>query len=214
MKPIMIEIWSDFACPYCYIGQQRLHRVIKSLGIKQQVVLVHKAYQLNPFAPETQEKSAYEVYAEKLGIPLEQAKDKLNTLALLAKEESIEMNYGLVKMTQTFDAHRLSKLSEEPLIIEALHQKLMKGYFKEGLNLAHPDVLIKLGLEVGFQYEQLETYLQSNSHEEAVRNDMLEAKSLGIRGVPYFLINRSYAISGAQPYETFKATLQKVINQP
>lgn len=213
MNKVIIEIWSDFACPYCYIGQQRIDRVIDSLGIKDQVFIIHKSYQLNPFAPTLVEKNAYEVYGEKLGISSASAKEKLQALALIAKEEMIEMNYGLVKMTNTFDAHRLAKISEDPIVISALHHALLKAYFKDGKNLADTDVLVSIGVSVGLDSQLIKKYLSSQTHEEEVRNDILEARSLGIRGVPYFLINRKYAISGAQPFEVFKATLQKVIKE-
>jgi predicted DsbA family dithiol-disulfide isomerase len=211
IKQILIEIWSDFACPYCYIAQTRLARVIKALALKDAIEMTYKAYQLNPFAPVNIEDSATKVYAKKLGISIEDASIKLNALTLLGKEELITLDYAKVIMTNTFDAHRLTKISEDPFTVHKLHHGLMEAYFKNGKNLADVDTLISIATSVGLVPNQVKVYLEGNKKEEEVRNDMLEARSLGIRGVPYILINRRYTISGAQPFETFQSTLQKAI---
>lgn len=211
IKPMHIEIWSDFACPYCYIAQARLARVIKTLGVEALVSISYKAYQLNPFAPVNIEDSATEVYAKKLGISIEDASTKLNALALLGKEEGLMIDYTKVRITNTFDAHRLAKITEDSLTVYKLHHALMEAYFKDGQNLADFDTLISIATSVGLGPEKVKVYLEKNEKEEEVRNDMLEARSLAIRGVPYIMINRAYAISGAQPFETFKSTLQKAI---
>ena len=106
---IKIDLWSDFSCPFCYIGKSRLERVINDLNLKDFVEIHYKSYQLNPFAPATVEENAYALFSKKMGISIDQAKEKFAYVIQLAEEESLTMDYQTIQMTNTFDAHRLAK---------------------------------------------------------------------------------------------------------
>ena len=210
---IQIELWSDFSCPFCYIGKARLERVIYDLKLKDHVHVIYKAYQLNPFAPSITNDNAYVLFAKKMGITMEQAKEKFSHVIHLAKEESLTMDYTTIQMTNTFDAHRLAKYASTLGKDQQLTTRLMKAYFNEGKNLSDLNTLLTLAIELGLDQEETHRVLSSTLYEEDVQHDLQQAKSIGVRGVPFFVLNNRYAISGAQSYDHFKDVLRKLIKE-
>ena len=131
-----IEIWSDFACPFCYIGKTRFEQALMNLKHKNKIEVVYKAYQLNPDAPLKMTKSAYETFAEGHGMTKEQAKQRFDMFTQNAKTVGLEYRYDIIQMTNTFDAHRLAKWANTFGKEELLTSRFMKAYFTEGKNLA------------------------------------------------------------------------------
>jgi predicted DsbA family dithiol-disulfide isomerase len=210
---IQIELWSDFSCPFCYIGKARLERVIYDLKIKNHVHVTYKAYQLNPFAPTTTNDNAYVLFAKKMGITMEQAKEKFSHVIHLGKEESLTMDYATIQMTNTFDAHRLAKYASTLGKDQQLTTRLMKAYFSEGKNLSDLNTLLTLAIELGLDELDTQRVLSSTMYEEEVQQELQHAKSIGVRGVPFFVLNDRYAISGAQSYDHFKDVLRKLMKE-
>ncbi|MDY0074740.1 MAG: DsbA family oxidoreductase [Acholeplasmataceae bacterium] len=205
-----IEIWSDFACPFCYIGKTRFEEALKSFKHKDKIEVIYKAYQLNPTAPKTMTKSAYEAFAESHGTTVEQAKERFNMFTKNAKSVGLTYQYDRIQMTNTFDAHRLAKWANKENKEQEMTTRLMKAYFTDGLNLADHETLSHLAEEVGLSKEKAYEVLASSDYEEQVKLEQQEARQLGVQGVPFFVLNRKYGISGAQQTEYFLQALEQI----
>ncbi|MCG7336742.1 DsbA family oxidoreductase [Sporosarcina sp. ACRSM] len=205
-----IEVWSDYVCPFCYIGKRRLEEALVETGLKEKTEVVFKAYELDPNSPDTSDEPMQAVLAKKYGMSMEEAKKMTDNVEVQAK--TVGLNYDFDKMTpaNTFRAHRLAKLAEQEGIGAELSERLLRAYFIEGQKIGTNDVLLALAEEVGLDRDRVKEVLESDAFTEEVRHDITEAGQIGVRGVPFFVINRKYAISGAQPAETFAEALRKV----
>lgn len=205
-----IEIWSDFACPFCYIGKTRFEEALSQFKHKNKVEVIYKAYQLNPQAPKVMTKNAYETFAEGHGMTPQQAKERFLMFTQNAKSVGLTYNYDIIQMTNTFDAHRLAKWANTLGKEEALTSRLMKAYFTDGLNIADYDTLVKLADELGLPKEQAAEVLAKNQFSDQVKQEQQEARQIGVQGVPFFVLNRKYGISGAQQTAYFKQALEQI----
>lgn len=202
-----IEIWSDYSCPFCYIGKVQLDRALAELKLTDKVEIIYKAYQLDPAAPKMVRQSTSEVLSAKYGISHHEAQAMTQNVTAKAAAIGLIYNYDLVKATNTLDAHRLMKLGAKPQA-KALNTALYDAYFTLGKNLADYDFLRELGSLYGINKEETKAMLYSDKLKADVLADIAEAKSLNIRGVPYFRINKKFIIPGAQPIETFIVTIR------
>ncbi|MCM3442251.1 DsbA family oxidoreductase [Metabacillus halosaccharovorans] len=209
-----IEIWSDFVCPFCYIGKRRLELALEQFPHKDQVQIEYKSFELDPHAPTHSEQGIYEALAAKYGSTVEQMKQMNKGLIQQAAELGLSFEFEGMKPTNTFDAHRLSKYAKTIGKDKEITEKLLSAYFTKSKNVGDIDTLVEVALEAGIEREKaLEVLSNKTSYEEEVRNDQSLAKQYGIQGVPFFLLNQKYAISGAQSPETFAGALQKVWNE-
>lgn len=205
-----IELWSDFACPFCYIGKKRFEQALEAFPHKDKVEVVLKAYQLDPNAPETMTDSPAETFAKGHRMSVEQAKERFDMFQTQAKTVGLTYNYDIIQMTNSFNAHRLAKWSNQFGKEYELTGRLMKAYFTDGLNIADVDTLVDLAGEVGLDKEAAKTVLSSDKYADQVRGEMTEGQQIGVRGVPFFVLNRKYGVSGAQPVEYFEQVLDKL----
>lgn len=205
-----IEIWSDFACPFCYIGKTRFEQALNDFEHKDQVEVVYKAYQLNPYAPKEMTKPAHVAFAEGHGMSPDDARKRFQMFSENAKTAGLTYRYDIIQMTNTFDAHRLAKYANEQGLEEALTARLMKAYFTDGLNLSDIDTLVKLAVEVGLDEKASKDILTSGQYGDVVKNQIDEGRQIGVQGVPFFVINRKYGVSGAQQTEYFLQALRQI----
>jgi len=205
-----IEVWSDFACPFCYIGKTRFDNALKRFPHKDNVKVIYKAYQLNPFAPKVMEGSAAEAFAKGHGTTKEKAIQKFEMFVTNAKSVGLEYNYDAIQLTNTFDAHRLAKWASTFGKEEELTSRLMKAYFTDGMNLANTSDLLQLIIELGFDSVKAKDILDSDQYADQVKAEIEEAKQVGVQGVPFFVLNRKYGVSGAQQEEYFYNVLQQL----
>lgn len=205
-----IEIWSDFSCPFCYIGKKRFENALSEFKHKDEVEVVFKAYQLNPLAEKTTDKNAYETFAKSHQISIEETKKRFENTVQNAKSVGLEFRYEIIQMTNTFDAHRLAKWANNFGLEQRLTDRLMKAYFTDGYNLADIETLVKLAVEVGLDENKARKVLQENQYTQDVRSEISEAKRIGVQGVPFFVVNRKYGISGAQQEAYFLAALNQI----
>lgn len=205
-----IEIWSDFACPFCYIGKKRFEEALHTFKHKDKVEVIYKAYQLNPQAPKVMKGTAYESFAKGHGTTVEQAKERFKMFTQNAKSVGLTYNYDIIQMTNTFDAHRLAKWANTKGLEDQLTSRLMKAYFTDGLNLADYETLANLATEVGLSKEEALQILNENSYKDQVTTEQQEARQIGVQGVPFFVLNRKYGISGAQQTEYFTQALEQI----
>lgn len=213
-----ITYWSDYACPYCYIGEVRLDKAIAKLQsqnkLTDNIEIELKAFQLDSNAPLTSSGPTVERFAEKYGISHEQASEQLQKISQLAAEEGIGFNYADTLFTNTLDAHRLTKYVQQnaPEHADKLKKAIYKAYFIDQKELANRDVLADIAKKVGLDID-VATLLDSDQFKEEVIADQDEAMHLGVRGVPYFVINDTYAIPGAMSQEDFENALRQIYNE-
>lgn len=182
---ITLTIWSDFACPYCYIGETRLQNAIEELGLKNDVEVNFRAYELDPTASREVVSSTPERFAKKYRLSLEGAEEQIEQISSLGRELGIDFRYATTQYSNTRDAHRLMKLAEakyDRATVGRLNEALFKAYFVENLVLADHSVLLAKALEAGLKEEDVKEVLDSDKYDDEVRLDEREAMMRGVRG--------------------------------
>ncbi|MDX5476285.1 MAG: DsbA family oxidoreductase [Bacillaceae bacterium] len=205
-----IEVWSDYACPFCYIGKRRLEEALSNFEQKSKVEVVYKSFELDPNSPVEINQSIYEILAGKYGITVDRAKQMSEGVIEQAHTVGLKFDFDSLIPTNTFNAHRLAKLAEIKGKDKELVEKLLEAYFVQGKHIGKESELVQLAESVGLEKAEVLELLNSTKFEEEVRKDQFEAKTIGVQGVPFFVINNKYAISGAQPKEVFINSLNKV----
>ncbi|MEZ7173388.1 DsbA family protein [Sporosarcina sp. OR05] len=208
-----IEIWSDYVCPFCYIGKRRLEEALASTNLAGQVEVEFKAYQLDPNTPTTSEAPMLDGLAKKYGVSLDEAKNMMANVAEQAKTVGLHYDVDGMKVANTFNAHRLAKLAATEGKADAVSERLMQGSFLKGEALGKEETLLNIAEEAGMSKEHVSAMLQSDEFAADVQQDIEEARQIGVQGVPFFVINRKYAISGAQPAQAFAEALEKVAKE-
>jgi predicted DsbA family dithiol-disulfide isomerase len=206
-----IEVWSDYVCPFCYIGKRRLEMALAQFPHKDQVEVEFKSFELDPNSPRNTGESIHEVLAKKYGMSVEQAKQSNRGVGQQAASVGLTFNFDEMKPTNTFDAHRLAKFAKTLGKEKELSEKLLYAYFTESKHIGDHETLADIAVSSGLDREKALAVLQDqNAFASEVKLDEALAQQYGVRGVPFFVINQKYAISGAQPLETFTGALQKV----
>ncbi len=213
---INITIWSDFACPYCYIGETRLQQAISDLGLKNDVTIDFRAYELDPTAPKEVTTTTPERFARKYRLSVSDAEKQIEHISELGREAGIDFRYNTTQYSNTRDAHRLMKLAEDKYdraTVERLNEALFAAYFTENLVLSDPAVLIEKGVGAGMSEEDVKSVLDSDRYADEVRFDEREAAMRGVRGVPYMVFNGSFAVPGAMSVDAFKDVLERELRK-
>ncbi|MCM3729435.1 DsbA family oxidoreductase [Neobacillus cucumis] len=206
-----IEVWSDYVCPFCYIGKRRLELALEQFPHKEQVEVEFKAFELDPNSPMYNGESIHEVLANKYRMSVEQAKQANQNVGNQAATVGLTYNFDGMKPTNTFDAHRLAKFAKTKGKAAVVSEKLLQAYFTEAKHIGDFDTLADIAEASGLNRQEVLNVLHDKTaFANEVRADEAIAQQYQIGGVPYFIINSKYAISGAQPLETFKGALQKV----
>ncbi len=213
MRHLRVQVWSDIACPWCYVGKRRLEAAIGRLAEAGQVEVVWRAFELDPAAPPVQPpgKSYAERLARKYGTSLAQADAMIERMTSIAASDGLTFRFDRVKPGNTFDAHRLLHLAYERGLQGALKERLLRAYMTEGEPIGEPTVLARLAAEAGLDPEEVGRVLASDAYAEEVRADEEEARRLGIRAVPFFVLADASGISGAQPVEVLHQALAKAM---
>lgn len=206
---LKIEIWSDVMCPFCYIGKRKIEHALNNFPNKEKVEIEWKSFQLDPTMKSQPGKSTYDYLAEKYGRDREWSLEMHANVTNQAKAEGLEYNFDKAIIANSFDAHRLSHLAKKHGKGNELEELIFKAYFTEGKDVSEIETLVELGTNVGLGETEIRNMLASNNYKDAVQNDIIEAQQIGVRGVPFFVLDRKYAISGAQPAEVFNETLSK-----
>ena len=206
-----ITYWSDFACPYCYIGNTRLKKAIDDLDLDVEFDI--RAFELDQNAPSDVQSTTVERFAVKYGLSIDDAKKQVNQISQLGADEGIDFKYETTLYTNTRDAHRLMKLAQEkhPESVEKLATMLFDAYFVKNLKLADHEVLVGIGLDAGLDEEEIMEVLESDLFNAEVEEDENIALSAGIHAVPFYLFDGKYSIPGALSYEDFKSVLSQII---
>ena len=207
-----IIYWSDYACPYCYIAERRLHNAIRALGMEGEVTFEPRAFELDPGAAKTVQSDTAHRFALKYGLPLEQAKAQIAHISALGRESGIDFRYAETQYTNTFDAHRLMKLAlstGDRDLAARTNELLFAAYFTKNLKLAEESTLLQVGEEAGLAKERILAMLHSDEFAAEVRADERAAAERGVRGVPFFIFPDGMTIPGAISERDFKEILQR-----
>ena len=215
MSKIKISYWSDFACPFCYIGEQRMKNLMKELNFMDKFEFKLLAFELDPNAPRESKLNIIEDLAKKYHMPVEKAKQTVEHMNKLGKAEGIDFKNDTVRLSNTFKAHRLAKYVESKgnyENTEKIINLLYDAYFTKNLLISDENVLIDLGMKVGCTKEELEKLMNSDQYSKEVREDEENGYSEGVNGVPYFMINGE-VINGAVSKEEMKDVLLRALNK-
>ncbi|MDE7410961.1 MAG: DsbA family oxidoreductase [Paramuribaculum sp.] len=213
---LTLTVWSDFACPYCYIGETRLQKAIEELGLNDGVQIVFRAFELDPTAPKEVVTTTPERFAMKYRLPLEEAKKQIEQISTLGRELGIDFRYMTTQYSNTRDAHRLMKLAEaeyDSVTVGKLNEALFAAYFAENLVLSDLAVLLDKAVSVGMDAEVVKAVLASDKYDDEVRFDEREAAMRGVRGVPYIVFGGDFAVPGALSIDGFKSALQREMSR-
>ncbi|MCW2594577.1 MAG: 2-hydroxychromene-2-carboxylate isomerase/DsbA-like thioredoxin domain [Jatrophihabitans sp.] len=204
-----VEIWSDVVCPWCYVGKRRFERALARFDHRGEVELVWRSFELDPSAPASgPDQGRYaDRLADKYGSSVEQAQAMLDQMTATAAQEGLDFRFDLARPGNTFDAHRLLHLAAEHGIQDALKERLDRATFTEGSPPSDHSALRGHAVEVGLPAEAVDAVLASDRYADAVRADEEQALEYGITGVPFFVIDGRYGISGAQPADVVLQTL-------
>ena len=210
MTPLRVDIWSDIACPWCYVGKRRFERALAQFAGRDGVQLHWHSFELDPSAPaRVPEARQAERLAKKYGMSVQAAEQRITQLSQVAQGEGIVFDFDQLKPGNTFDAHRLLHLAEARGKQDAVKERMLQGYLCEGQAIGEREVVARLAREAGLDPDEVEATLASNEYADEVRADEAQAAALGIHGVPFFVIGERYGISGAQPAELLAQALQK-----
>jgi len=212
---LRFDIWSDIACPWCYIGKRRLERALSQLSYRDDVVLTWRAFELNPAAPPSLDGGG--TYAERLakkyGTSTREACAMIDRVRQVAMEEGLAFNFDVIRPGNTFDAHRILCMAREHGLQNAVKECFMQGYFCDGQAMSDSDTLVQLAVKGGLDAALVRNVLaNSESFAAAVRQDEAQARDLGIHSVPYFVIDEHYGVSGAQPPEVLLQVIEQAYN--
>lgn len=205
-----VEIWSDIVCPFCYIGKRKFENALAAFDKKEQVEIVWHSYQLDPDMIPVQGQSVDQYLAERKGVSPEKGKEMNDYMSNIAKEVGLEYNFDKAIISNTMNAHRLLHLAKTAGIQNEVKEKLFAAYYTDGKDVGDTETLVQVGESAGLQADATRTMLQSNQYLKEVRIDQLRGEQLGVQGVPFFVFNNKYAVSGAQAPEVFTNVLEKV----
>lgn len=209
-QKVRIDIWSDVVCPFCYLGKHRLEDAIKKLGKEDEVEIVWHSFRLYPdFKPSAPPENAYQYLARVKHISIDQSKHMHQSVENMAAGDGLHYRFDKTVVINSFDAHRLIQMAKERGVATSVEGSLFSAYFTEGKNLSDIETLVAIGKAAGMPEGEVRGMLQSDKYATEVAADVDYADRLGISGVPFFVFNSKFAVSGAQPVDTFVQALQK-----
>lgn len=194
-----VEIWSDVVCPWCYIGKRRIEAALEQFQQRDEIEVTYRAFELDPDAEPDPGMALEARLSMKYGVPIEKARAMNARVTAVAAEDGLEYRLDRARPGNTFDAHRLIHLAQAEGLQGEMKERLMAAYFVEGRPIGNRDILLELAAEVGLDPRRAWAVLNGDEFAADVRADEKEAAQLGISGVPYFVIDRRYGVSGAQP---------------
>ncbi|WP_374949397.1 DsbA family protein [Mucilaginibacter sp.] len=208
-----VEIWSDVMCPFCYIGKRRFEDALQQFAHKDDVEIEWKSFQLNPDMVTAPGVSINQYLADAKGWTLDYARQMNNHVTEMAAEVGLHYNMDRAVVANSFKAHQFTHLAKKHGLGDAAEEQLFKAYFTDGRNVDDTETLAELGTEIGLDAAELKELLAINAFADDVKHDIAEASYLGIRGVPFFVMNGKYAVSGAQAVPVFTETLEKAYSE-
>lgn len=206
---MQIEIWSDVVCPWCFIGKRRLESALAQFDHREEVSVRWRSFELDPSAPSERTEPVDEHLAAKYGISLAQARDFQREMTEQAAGEGLDFRLDRARPGNSFDAHRVLHLAADRGVQDAVKERFLAAYLCEGEPVADPTALARLAAEAGLDRDEAAEVLAGDAYADAVRADQATARQLGVSGVPFFVFDRAFAVSGAQPAHVMAQALDK-----
>lgn len=200
-------------CPFCYIGKRNFETALEQFSNKNGIEVEWKSFQLDPSLPEVQDSNYTDYLMVSKGLGRPQVEGMLNNVTQMAKGVGLEYDFDRAVMVNSFKAHRVLQLAKMRGLGDAAEERLFRAFFTEGRNIADDDTLLELGKEAGLNETEIRSSLSDERYSDMVRQDIQEARAIGVTGVPFFVFNRKYAVSGAQPPQAFLQTLEKAYTE-
>jgi predicted DsbA family dithiol-disulfide isomerase len=204
-----IEIWSDVMCPFCYIGKRQFEKALQQFERKDEVEITWKSFRLNPAMKTDPQKNINQYLAEIKGWTIDHAKSLNDRVTQMAAGVGLKYDFDKAVVANSSNAHRLIQLAKKHHTADLVEENLFNAYFTLGKNIDDIDTLIQIGIAAGIDAVEVKTVLASASLSDEVEADEQEAREIGVTGVPFFVADRKFAISGAQPAEAFLEFLRK-----
>lgn len=206
-----IEIWSDIMCPFCYIGKRQLENALASFP-DNSFEIEWKSFQLDPTITPQSGKDVFTFLAERKGMTIEQSKEMHKGVTERAKSVGLDYHFEKAIISNSLDAHRIIHLAKKHQLGDEMEEIFFKAYFTEGKDLNKSETLIELAVQAGLDPNEAREVVENKKlYLDDVHNDITEAQQIGVQGVPFFVFDRKYAVSGAQPIETFVNTINEVL---
>jgi predicted DsbA family dithiol-disulfide isomerase len=210
---VNIDIWSDVACPWCFIGKRRFETALAAFPHKDEVTVTWHSYQLDPTLPEHDDRTEAEYLAASKGMPVEQVRAMFGHVAEQAAGEGLHYDFDSLVVANSMRAHQIIQLakedSRETAVVEAVEEALFRAHFEDGEDIGSPAVLERIGVAAGLDAAAVRDELDSGSRIPAVEQDVRRAASLGLNSVPTFVLDMALAVPGAQPVEVFGRALEQ-----
>lgn len=213
-ESIKVDIWSDIACPWCYLGKHRFEAGVAAFRRQHpdvEIEVESHSYELAPDTPDEYAGSEVDFLTKHKGMPREQVEQMLEQMTQLAASEGVEFDFGRLRHANTRRAHRVLHLAKEQGLQAEMQERLFRAYFGEGREISDPDTLAELGEEVGLDPDEVRDAYDDEDLGEAVDRDITRARMLQVTGVPFFLFDTKYAVPGAQSAEAFAGVLDQVL---
>ncbi|ASN50928.1 DsbA family protein [Sinomonas sp. R1AF57] len=206
-----IDIWSDIACPWCFIGKRRFERALAAFPHKDQITVTWHSYQLDPTLPEHYDGTELDYLSTRKGMPAERVQQMFDHVAEVASGEGLHYDFDRIVVANSFSGHELIHLAKARggnAMADSVKEALLSAHFEQGLDIGSREVLLAVGTEAGLESAEISAALDAGTYRDAVRADISRARALGIQGVPFFVLDSKYGISGAQPAELFTQALE------
>ncbi|MCG2430419.1 DsbA family oxidoreductase [Aequorivita xiaoshiensis] len=208
-----IEIWSDVMCPFCYIGKRNFETALEQFEHKNELEVVWKSYQLDSNIPEEPKDSYQDYLVKNKGMSQEQVKGMLDNVTLSAKQVGLEYNFDKAVMVNSLNAHKFIQFAKTKGLGDQAEEKLFLAFFTEGKNIADIDTLVQIGKELELGEAEVKAALNDEKFVSLFKQDIQEARELGVQGVPFFVLDRKYGVSGAQPPQAFLENLEVAFDE-
>jgi len=210
-----VEIWSDVMCPFCWIGKHLYETALSQFPHKDKIETEWMSYQLDPDIPENMDKKVktLEYLSERKGMNLDDVSTMTKRITEKGREHGLDFNFDKTVVANTFKAHRILQLAKEKGLSEKAENRFFKAYFSEGNDFGDENILVELGKETGLSEEDVKLALNNEIYAYKVKQDIQEAHNIGLTGVPFFVFNRRYGISGAEPLHIFTQTLNQAYEE-
>lgn len=208
-----IEIWSDVMCPFCYIGKKNFETALEQFADKEHVEVIWKSYQLDPSIPDVATKSYHDYLVEHKGMSKEQVTGMLDNVTESAKQVGLTYDFNKAVMVNSLSAHKFIQFAKTKDLGDQAEEILFRAFFTDGKNIADLDVLTELGKEIGLNENEVKTAFTDEKYATLVKQDIQEGQQIGVQGVPFFVLDRKFAVSGAQPAEAFLENLKKAFTE-
>ncbi len=213
LQKMQIEIWSDIMCPFCYIGKKQFDAALEQFDFRDEVNITWKSFELIPNLQTNTDITIQEFLIQHKGMSPEHTQLFVERIVTTASEVGLKFDFNAIVVANTIKCHQLLHFAHQKGFQDELKERLLKAYFIEGINVDNIPHLIQLGSEVGLDIDELRDVLDSSSFLTEIKQDISEAKNLGINGIPYFVFDRKYGASGAQGANKFSEILQQSHNE-